>query len=149
MSCTYHIVKCILNLLIDSWWLKKLKHVAYVILLCMLCTTVSSTNYCTRSPYVHIFPDVLSMVGDTSWGIRVGFIKTDKFVTIFLFICIWGVKSVVQLIKYKFIFEQKEKINHHLTPELVTCCFRWPRYAPPRSHRLLPDCQRESENSYS
>jgi hypothetical protein len=35
-----------------------------------------------------ICPDVLRAVGETSCGIRVGFIETDIVFTIFVFICI-------------------------------------------------------------
>jgi len=46
-------------------------------MLCLVC------ELCTRSPCV--CPDVLSTVGETSYGIWVGFIKLDEVLTLFLF----------------------------------------------------------------
>ena len=40
-------------------------------------------------PIYIVYPDVLSKVGETSYGIRVGFFESYKVLTIFyLFICI-------------------------------------------------------------
>jgi len=46
-----------------------------------------TVNKCVHDHPLHLeWPDVLSTVGETSYGIRVGFIESDKVFTSFLFI---------------------------------------------------------------
>jgi hypothetical protein len=39
--------------------------------------------------YVHLSSDFLSTVGETAYGLRVGYIESDQVLTIFLFICLF------------------------------------------------------------
>jgi len=90
-----------------------------------------SFHHCVHDHHMYIVcPDMLSTVGVHQIG------WSPHYFLIYLFICIWGAKSaLVQLIKHKSYSNNKP--NHHFTPELVTCCFRWPDYEPPRSHCSL------------
>jgi hypothetical protein len=74
-------------------------------------------------PLYIVCPDVLSTVRETSWGIWVGLIESDKVLVIFLlidwFICIWSAKStLVQLIKYKW-YSYKNPSLHSRTSNLL------------------------------
>jgi hypothetical protein len=56
---------------------------------------------CTARPVYIACPDVLRPVGETSYGMWVGFIESDKVLTIFLFIYLYlrCKSALVQLIK--------------------------------------------------
>jgi len=53
----------------------------------MFCTSLSHHIIVVHDcPVYLVFPDILSMVGETSYGIRVGFIESNIVFTVFLFI---------------------------------------------------------------
>ena len=112
----------------------------------MRTTTVSVIH--NRPMYI-ICPDMLSTVGETSQGIRVGFTESDKVLTIFLFIYLYLRCKVcfcpVNQIKIIFLIEK----NSHFTPELATCALEDLTVHNLAYTACLLECLRQYENSFS
>ena len=101
-----------------------------------------------RSLYL-ICPDVLRTVGETPYGIRVGFIESDIIFTIFLFIYLYLRCKVcfcpVNQIKIILLIEK----NSHFTPELATCALEDLTVHNLVYTACLLECLRQYENSFS
>ena len=86
-------------------------------------TVVSGDPTVHDHPLYLVCPDLLVAVGETSYGIRLGFIGSDEFLTTFLLFV-----SEMQSLNF-FSFKQKtysnkRKSNRHFIQVLVTCCFK-------------------------
>ena len=78
--------------------------------------------HCTWSPFVPRLP-WLDVVGETSYGIKVGFIKSKHilhYLFLCLFICIWGVKSTLMLRKQKSYSHNRKENSHSFPPEIIS-----------------------------
>jgi len=78
-----------------------------------------------------VSPDSLCIVGETPYGIRLGFTESDIVIIIFIFIYLYLKKRsrLVQLINYRLFdllisFELEShrlETNSHFAPELLIC----------------------------
>ena len=88
-------------------------------------------------PLYIVWPDVLSAVGKTSYGIGWGSsnrIKSSLFS--YLFICICSAKSALaQSIKYKSYSKNNQQPHHSITSKM---CFSTPHYGHPFLYTVLP-----------
>jgi hypothetical protein len=94
------------------------------------CTVVNtkSDTHCTRLSYAASYALTCQYGRWNFLRVQVGLVESDIVFIIFLFICIWWAKSALWSNKNHIL----KKSRH-----LVTCCLRWPHYAPPHSHRSL------------
>ena len=89
-------------------------------------------------PLYVVYPCVLSAVGETSYGIRLGFIESHIVCTV----CLWFNLFVMYKVychpvkQTKSSSTKRKEKNLHFPPEIIFC-FWWPHRTPPHLHHTL------------
>jgi hypothetical protein len=94
-------------------------------------------------PMYNVRPDSLSIVGETSYGTRVGFIESDIVIIIYLFkseekVCICpGNQLPIVLPPFTWTHFTYTRNQQSLQSWAINLCSRWPHYVQPCLQSLL------------